>query len=229
MKRYFLLCGFCIALVINACKHEPVDISQQATPTTTSTTTGIVPENDSVCFNTQIQPLFNSSCAMSGCHDAVTHAEGYNFTTYNGIMVEIEAGRPTHGKIMKEINDLSMPQKPVPLLTEAQKSLLVKWISEGAQNKICTDGCDPGNATFTAGVNPILKVHCVGCHNSNFSSGGVKLNGYANIQTSVQNGKLLCAIQHGAGCSPMPQNAPKLKQSCIDLIQNWITNGAPND
>lgn len=163
---------------------------------------------------------------MSGCHDAITHAEGYNFTTYAGIMTEIEPGRPSHGKIMKEIEDNSMPQSPVPLLTAEQKALLVKWINEGAQNRICSNGCDPANATFTAGVNPIIKTNCVGCHNSNFASGGVKLNGYANIQTYVQNGKLLCSIQHGGTCSSMPKNMAKLPAPCIQLIQNWVNNGA---
>lgn len=163
---------------------------------------------------------------MNGCHDAATHADGYNFTSYTGIMRGIVAGKPSNGKIMKEIGDGSMPQSPVPLLTAEQKALLVKWITEGAQNRICLGGCDPSNATFSAGVNPILKTNCVGCHNNNFASGGVKLNGYTNIKTYAQNGKLLCVIQHNGGCSPMPQNMPKLSDPCITLIQNWINNGA---
>lgn len=236
--------AICSMQLIAGCKHDTQDVvtpgttattsttsttSTTATTSTTSTTSTTQPANDSVCFNTQIQPLFNSSCAMSGCHDAITNAEGYNFTTYAGIMQGIVVGKPTQGKIMKEINANKMPQSPVPLLTAEQKALLVKWINEGAKNRICTDGCDPSNATFAAGVTPIITTNCVGCHNDNLASGGINLNGYANVKNNATTGKLICSIEQGAGCSAMPKNATPLNSNCIQLIKNWVNNGALNN
>jgi uncharacterized membrane protein len=166
---------------------------------------------------------------MSGCHDAITHAEGYNFTTYAGIKRGIVAGDPANGKIMREINKGSMPEYPVAPLTEDQKALLNKWIMEGALNRTCNDACDPSNVTFSSGVSPIITTNCVGCHNNNLASGGVNLSGYANIKTNAVSGKLLCAIRHEASCSAMPQNAPKLSAGCITLIENWVNAGAQNN
>jgi hypothetical protein len=223
MKKYVF--GILVLLiVITACKHERQEPVAQSTTATTSTTTR--PTNDSVCFNTQIQPLFNSSCAMSGCHDAITSAEGYNLTNYAGIKIGIIPGKPSDGVIMKEINRNNMPEYPLPPLDAPQKALLVKWINEGATNRQCVDECNPTNATFAAGVNPTVKTYCVGCHNNSLPSGGINLTTYNLIKASVTSGKFLCSIQHGAGCSSMPKNAGKLNINCITLIQNWIDNGA---
>ncbi|MBL7976522.1 MAG: hypothetical protein JNJ85_16510, partial [Candidatus Kapabacteria bacterium] len=53
---------------------------------------------DSVCFSRDVLPIFLSNCGMSGCHDATTHAEGYNLTTYSGIMRGIVAYNPSGSK-----------------------------------------------------------------------------------------------------------------------------------
>jgi uncharacterized membrane protein len=166
---------------------------------------------------------------MSGCHDAITKADGYDFTTYQGIMVEIRAGDPTSGKIMREINRGSMPQSPVPQLTSEQKSLLERWIREGAKNRVCSDPCNPSSPSFAATVQPLINTNCKGCHNPSLPSGGVSLNDYTEIKSSALTGKLLCSIQHQAGCSAMPKGTAKLSNNCIQMIQNWVNNGAPNN
>jgi hypothetical protein len=139
LKKKHLLPFLC-SILLTSCKHEPQEIIVQTNPTTTNTgatTSTTSSTNDSVCFNKQIQPLFNSSCAKGGCHDAVTRADGYNFTSYSGIMQGIVPGKPSNGKIMKEIMDNSMPQNPNPPLSNTQKALLTKWIEEGAKNREC--------------------------------------------------------------------------------------------
>jgi uncharacterized membrane protein len=118
---------------------------------------------------------------------------------------------------------------PAQPLTPEQMALINKWITEGALNRTCSDGCDPNLSKFALGVNPIITANCLGCHNNSLASGGINLNGYNNIKTQALNGKLLCVIQQTGACSSMPQNAPKLGANCIELIQNWITNGAQND
>jgi uncharacterized membrane protein len=254
MKKYQIAVTFLvIGLYLQACKHEPENNGNPTTQTTTSSTATTVTTattsttittsntastsstsstsgaNDSVCFNTQILPIFNSSCALSGCHDAITHTDGYNLTSYSGIKNNIVAGNPTSGKIMREINRNSMPISPGNPLTAEQKALITKWINEGALNRTCNDPCDPINATFASGVNSIITTNCVGCHNNSLASGGINLNGYTNIKVQALNGKLICSIQQTGSCSSMPKNAPKLGNNCISLIQNWITNGAQNN
>jgi hypothetical protein len=229
------LCAIASFIFLYAsCKHDPVEPDLQPTTTNTTSTTATTaststtgtttPVNDSVCFNTEILPLFQSNCAQGGCHDAASHQEGYTLTTYSGIMKGIN-----DGEIMKEINKGDMPMAPVPLLTTAQKALLQKWIDEGSRNRICDDPCDPSNATFATGVNTIITTNCAGCHNNNIASGGINLQGYDNVKTVALSGELVCAIQHGSGCVPMPQGAAKLSNNCIALIQNWITAGTPDN
>jgi uncharacterized membrane protein len=220
-----------------SCKHDSTEtIAEETTIATTATTSTTVttastsststtaPVNDSVCFNTQILPLFQSNCAQGGCHDAGSHQEGYTFTSYTGIMKGIN-----DGEIMKEINKGDMPMAPVPQLTSEQKSLLNKWIAEGHKNRICDDPCDPATATFAAGVNTIITTNCTGCHNNNIANGGINLQGYDNVKTQALSGKLVCVIDHGAGCLPMPQNAARLSNNCIQVIKNWIAAGSLNN
>lgn len=38
--------------------------------------------SEPVSFSQQIQPMINSSCATSGCHDAGTASAGYNLTSH---------------------------------------------------------------------------------------------------------------------------------------------------
>lgn len=227
MKKTLYALGL-LVLVYTACKHDPSEPAPQTTTTsstattaTTSTTSTTTPANDSVCFNTQILPLIQSNCAQSGCHDAISHQEGYTLTNYTGIMKGIN-----DGEIMKQINKGDMPMSPVPPLTTEQKNLLQKWIAEGARNRICNDPCDPANDKYSTGVSTIISTNCAGCHNDNIANGGVSLQGYENVKASALSGKLECVIDHGSGCVAMPYNAAKLSPNCITLIKNWIANGA---
>jgi len=45
-----------------------------------------------ICFERDVLPIFQSSCAMSGCHDAGTAKHGYVFNSYSGIMRAITPG-----------------------------------------------------------------------------------------------------------------------------------------
>src|SRR5262245_50293596 len=73
--------------------------------------------------------------------------------------------------------------------------------------------CDTSNISFAGSVIPILQAHCIGCHNSGFASGGINLDGFENVQPVANNGRLLGAITHSNGFTPMPKDAPKLS-SC---------------
>ncbi|OGU15304.1 MAG: hypothetical protein A2X61_12450 [Ignavibacteria bacterium GWB2_35_12] len=81
-------------------------------------------------------------------------------------------------------------------------------------------GCDTVNVTFTVTIQNILASKCVSCHGS---AGGVDLNGYANVKTNVDNGKLQNAIIPGGSMR-------SLLSSCdADQIIAWINKGAPNN
>src|SRR5258706_8324023 len=125
-------------------------------------------EDSVVCFEAEILPIFQSNCAKSGCHDAVTHEEGYVFDSYNGIMKGIKPGDKNDSKIFEVITetdkDKRMPPPPDTPLTNEQINLIGKWIDEGANNTTnCSNECDASVYSYSGAVRPILDLHCTGC------------------------------------------------------------------
>jgi hypothetical protein len=90
--------------------------------------------------------------------------------------------------------------------------------------------CDTTSlASYNQKVSPILTQHCFGCHSGASPSGSVSLDSYEAVKQHVDDGKLSCSINHASGCSPMPNNAPKLISCDIQEIEKWIQSGAQND
>lgn len=85
--------------------------------------------------------------------------------------------------------------------------------------------CVPTEVSFSEQVVPILESHCEGCHNTSSSSGSVVLDNYNDIVGVAENGELLCSIEHGTTCSPMPKNAARLDNCSIATIAAWIDEG----
>ncbi len=92
--------------------------------------------------------------------------------------------------------------------------------------------CDLSNVTFAATVKPILQASCLSCHSSAKavnSGGGVKLENYADVLISTNNGKLMGTITHASGYQKMPQGGGKLTDCEISKLQKWIDNGKLNN
>lgn len=86
--------------------------------------------------------------------------------------------------------------------------------------------CDTTNVTFSNAIRPLVDTHCLSCHNNRSQSGGVNLEGYANVKVYIDNGEFLGTIRHDAGFDPMPQGSSKLPDCDISKIEIWINNGA---
>jgi hypothetical protein len=216
-------------LIIVSCKHEipelvidaPVSGGEQPCST------------DTVYFQNKVLPLLNSSCAMSGCHDAITHKEGVNLTTYSRTMSTggVRPGDPANSQLYKVLNKSGndrMPQPPAAAFTQAQKDIIYKWILQGAKNNACND-CDTAVFTYSGAVSLILNTYCRGCHNPSSLGGGIDVSTYAGVKSIALNGKLMGSINHSAGFIAMPQSGNKLSDCKIGQIQKWVTAGSPNN
>ncbi|NNC82604.1 MAG: hypothetical protein HKN79_03430 [Flavobacteriales bacterium] len=84
-------------------------------------------------------------------------------------------------------------------------------------------------SSYSVKVSQILDQHCTGCHGGTSPTAGVNLETYNGVKQQVDNGSLICTITHASGCSPMPDNAPKIPACDITQIQRWIESGALND
>lgn len=192
---------------------------------------------DVVYFERDVLPILIANCTRSGCHDAASAQNGVVLTSYDHVMAtaDVRPNDPENSDLyevlVEDDPDKMMPQGAAPLPAD-QIALIRKWISQGAQDLTCSDEggtCNTENVTFSGYVQPFLQTRCVGCHNGNVSNGGINLSTHAGVQAAAGSGRLLGAIRHEAGFTPMPQGGQKLDQCDIDKIAAWVTAGALNN
>jgi uncharacterized membrane protein len=184
------------------------------------------------CFSRDIMPVVVSKCGSTNCHDAVTHKEGLNYTTYSGIRSSVVAGSPGSSKLYRVITtsggEEKMPPANSPQLTAAEIDSIGKWITYGALNETCGEVCDTINpVTFSGTIWQLIQSTCTGCHSGSAPSGNVLLTSYANVQSIASNGKLLNAL-NGTGVTRMPPSGP-LSACRIRQFEIWINKGALNN
>lgn len=227
-----------IISITSSCKHEPLgSVNPTDTIITTpidtiqgTSVTGWKCNADTVYFQYDVLPVLVSSCATSGCHDAITKEKGYILTDYaNTIKKGISAGRATNSKLYTVIADGSMPPRGSNItMTQAQKDIVAKWINQDAKNLSCNPNfglCDTTNIKFSTYVASFVQNKCQGCH----SSQAPLLTNYTQIKASIQSGKFAGSINHTAGFSPMPKGIAKLPNCDLSKINAWIKRGALNN
>ena len=225
-----------------ACTHKPFlqpsSVSKTNTNTTKDTTSATDTTQDvvdtSVCFQRDILPMLQSSCAISGCHNAASAHKGYVYTTYATIMAK--------GIIPYNINSSatytycasgSRPKSPIPRFDSTKMSLLKRWIQKGAPDDTdCIVNCDTTKFTFAAAIVPILSANCYSCHATSSApsvGGNIILDTYTGVLAEAQNGKLLGDLQHAQGFNYMPLGGSQLSECKITQVSKWIAAGAQNN
>jgi uncharacterized membrane protein len=216
----------------------------------TDTTIAIL---DTICFNTQVLPILHKSCNMNGCHSATTSAGNFTATNYETVISAIIPGSPLDSKLYQVISTVNgiIKMPPGNPLTIQERSIIKAWIDQGGINKICADTSthnpdtiiippiDYGDSVcFKQSILPIFVSSCAsatGCHNATSHAEGYILTDYASI-TSISGSivpgnpnasKLYNVITKTGEDDGMPPSGP-LTTSQIDLIRQWITEGALN-
>lgn len=236
--RTFAMIGLlvlAIVLLFTACKHE-LPVLPETTADNGSGGGGdpFLPcDPDSVYFQQDVLPLLVSSCAIPGCHDAITHEDGIRMYSYTFIMEEVDAGDPYSSELIEVVTendpDDIMPPAPHEPLTPEQIQLLVTWIEQGAQDNGCVGGCDTLNVTYSSSIAPLLANSCTGCHSGSSPQGNIDLTTWPAVNVVALDGRLAGAIQHQSGYTAMPPAGGMLPQCAIDNVLTWIQDGAPNN
>jgi mono/diheme cytochrome c family protein len=78
-------------------------------------------------------------------------------------------------------------------------------------------------------VKKIIDAKCINCHSGSTPSGGLDYSTYAGLKTVADAGKLVGAVTHSLGYTPMPFQQPKLDDCKIAQIKKWVQSGAPNN
>lgn len=113
-------------LFLAACSEDEVpEVPGNNTP-------GISCDGVEVSFSNDIVPLFNTACALSGCHVAGGNGNG-NFESYEGIKAKADNGSLVSRAVVQGNMPPSNSSGPRSL-TEAQKIMIQCWVEGGAMN-----------------------------------------------------------------------------------------------
>ena len=186
-----------------------------------------------ISFQHEILPIMVSSCAYSGCHDAITAEDDIILDSYDNIMKEVRPGDPGDSELYESITenegDEIMPPPPPSPLTSEQISTIREWILQGAHETDCGTPCDSTQSSFAANIYPLLNSYCIGCHNSTRADADVDIDSYEKILPYVENGVLMGTIRHDQFFAPMPPTGSQISDCRIAQIQKWIDEGAQNN
>jgi|JRYG01.1.fsa_nt_gb hypothetical protein len=104
-------------------------------------------------------------------------------------------------------------------------------LSVSCEEESNNDSCTGVLATYSTTVKLHLDGNCAlsGCHAGPAPQSGIDFSSYATASAAVnaKGSRILCAINHEAGCVPMPPTGVKLDASVIRVLECWIQNGAP--
>jgi hypothetical protein len=188
----------------------------------------------SICFESEILPIIQANCATIGCHNSTTAADGYDLSTYEGIMRAVKPGNGRNSKIVKVMledkEEKRMPPPPAAPMSSQFIELVIQWIDKGAGHVVGCSlevGCDTSSVSFSADITPVLNDFCVSCHNASAPSGGVVLSTYNGVKSVADDGRLVGSVFHLPGFSPMPPSGTRLDECKLNKIKAWGNAGAP--
>ena len=88
--------------------------------------------------------------------------------------------------------------------------------------------CDITNVTYDNSIESMISASgCTesGCHNSGSMNGS--LASYDDAVFFVGFGRILGALRHESGFSPMPKVGDKWDDCMVDKLEAWINDGTP--
>ena len=91
--------------------------------------------------------------------------------------------------------------------------------------------CDTVAVKYSSTIISILQTNCYSCHGvgNTGGSGGILLEGYANLKKWADNGYLVGNITHASGFVAMPYGKPKMSDCEIKKIVAWVRQGSLNN
>ena len=203
---------------------------------TSCTHNAVIDNLPELCFERDVLPIFQNSCAISGCHDGAGES-GLLLNSYVPISHAVEPGKPYSSPVYKAIISTSGENKMPPdqPLSLNNRTIIRIWIEQGARLTVCQDATGQGNgnlnplACFSRDILPVLVSRCAttGCHSGSAPSGGVALTNYSSVAAAASNGSLLNSLK-GNGVTKMPLGG-SFSVCRIRQFEIWINNGQLNN
>lgn len=125
-KNHIIILVFGLLLTVSSCKYDTY-VKQVPVNVTTS-----------VSYDTIVQPIFNNSCVLSGCHVSgaqapdLTPANSYS-NLYNYALVDTTAPNTSVLFLHLTANGYSL-MPPIGALSSLQIGQILAWIKQGGLN-----------------------------------------------------------------------------------------------
>ena len=99
-----------------------------------------------VCFESEVLPIFTNSCAISGCHDGGGRESQMALNNYTDISRSVVPGNPNSSSLYKAIistwgENKMPPDRPISL---DNRTIIRLWIEQGAALTTCTASASSG-------------------------------------------------------------------------------------
>jgi len=93
-----------------------------------------------------------------------------------------------------------------------------------------------GAISFTADILPIFQSRCINCHGGDRTEKGLDLKSYTSLMNGSERGPVVVAgdaanssLVNLVSSGKMPKRGPKLTPEQVQLIVDWINQGALNN
>ena len=131
---------------------------------------------------------------------------------------------------------VSQPTQEVAAPTEAPTQTLAATDTSAPATEApaATDAVAAGaTVSFANEILPIIQSRCINCHGGDKTEEGLSMNTHAEIMAGSENGAILVPgdaasslIIEMVASGDMPKRGPKLTPPQVQLIADWINQGA---
>jgi mono/diheme cytochrome c family protein len=118
----------------------------------------------------------------------------------------------------------------VPAATDTSAPSAEPTIESAPATEVVASGA---TVSFAADILPIFESRCVSCHGGNRTEEGLSLRTYADVMTGSEHGAVITpgnATNSGlvemVVTQEMPKRGPKLTPDQIQLLIDWVNQGA---
>ena len=110
---------------------------------------------------------------------------------------------------------------------------LVPAMDTAATELPATEAATAGPVSFSADILPIFESRCISCHGGNKTEKGLDLKSFASLMNGSEEGPVVTAGDAANSSlaslilnGKMPKRGPKLTPEQVQLIIDWINQGA---
>lgn len=110
-------------------KRKPIIASTLIITTIISCTKAVIDEPidpiiEIIKYEPEVQTIMLTHC--TSCHSGATPSAGVDLTTYDDVRHQTESGT-----LIDRINDASNPMPPNNLMSEENRQIIAKWVTDG--------------------------------------------------------------------------------------------------